>query len=555
MALMRGRPNLQRGMLVIMDLEERMPRDHPLRRIKEVADAALEVQTERGFWERPLRPTQRGGRCPRRRTARVRPVSGTLAIRLRDGFPGWDRLGVLQRPSGRGLGPDAGEIGDGGRQQELGLGLEAPSIARLTQAQLILHDQIQAVFLRSLELAREKGLLKGPALRLVLDTTPILGRGAVKDTYNLLADGIRQLLRTLARVQAQDVSRWAEAEGYGRYLEPSIKGSTEVDGSDPEARRAFLAAIVADAERLLGQALTSPQAADRAHPDRPRIMAAAELLCKLLLQDIERRPDGVAVREGVSRDRIVSVSDPEMRHGRKSSHQRFDGHKASLAVEAGSQLITAVAVLPGNAPDAEGALDLVSESERNIGSSVCETVADAAYGDGETRRQFAEAERTLVAKVPKPPRSPYFTKQDFHIDLEAGSCTCPAGAVTTCLHSQGRDRDGYGQRVPRRAFVFDSAVCDGCPLRPQCVKAAPGRGRSVSLHPQEGLLQEARALQASPAHAPYRAWRQVVEHRLARLMQLGLRQARYRGRRKTEAQLLLTATVANLTRIWAQAPA
>ena len=62
-------------------------------------------------------------------------------------------------------------------------------------------------------------------------------------------------------------------------------------------------------------------------------------------------------------------------------------------------------------------------------------------------------------------------------------------------------------------------------------------------------------MQASPAHAPYRAWRQVAEHRLARLMQLGLRQARYRGRLKTEAQLLLAATVANLTRIWAQAPA
>ncbi len=44
-------------------------------------------------------------------------------------------------------------------------------------------------------------------------------------------------------------------------------------------------------------------------------------------------------------------------------------------------------------------------------------------------------------------------------------------------------------------------------------------------------------------------------HRRARLMQLGLRQARYRERLKTEAQRLLTATVANLTRIWAQTPA
>ena len=56
-----------------------------------------------------------------------------------------------------------------------------------------------------------------------------------------------------------------------------------MDWSDPEARRAFLAAIVADAERLPGQALTSPQATDREHPDRPRIMEAAGLLCKLLV--------------------------------------------------------------------------------------------------------------------------------------------------------------------------------------------------------------------------------------------------------------------------------
>ena len=39
---MRGRPNPQRSMLAIVDLEERVPQDHPLRRIKAVADAALE---------------------------------------------------------------------------------------------------------------------------------------------------------------------------------------------------------------------------------------------------------------------------------------------------------------------------------------------------------------------------------------------------------------------------------------------------------------------------------------------------------------------------------
>ena len=39
----------------------------------------------------------------------------------------------------------------------------------------------------------------------------------------------------------------------------------------------------------------------------------------------------------------------------------------------------------------------------------------------------------------------------------------------------------------------------------------------------------------------------AVEHRLARLVQLGIRQSRYFGRVKTRFQLYLAATVANLT--------
>ena len=83
--------------------------------------------------------------------------------------------------------------------------------------------------------------------------------------------------------------------------------------------------------------------------------------------------------------------------------------------------------------------------------------------------------------------------------------------------------------------------------------AKPGTGRTVRLHPQEALLQQARALQQSEAFAKYRQRRVVVEHRLARLVQLGIRQARYFGRVKTKFQLYLAATVANLTLVASKA--
>ena len=88
-------------------------------------------------------------------------------------------------------------------------------------------------------------------MKVALDTTNILGRGAVKDTYNLLADGIVKLLRALAAVEKSTDREWAKARGYGRYLASSIKGEAAIDWSDKRARTALLAGIVGDADRLL----------------------------------------------------------------------------------------------------------------------------------------------------------------------------------------------------------------------------------------------------------------------------------------------------------------
>lgn len=52
-------------------------------------------------------------------------------------------------------------------------------------------------------------------------------------------------------------------------------------------------------------------------------------------------------------DRMVSVHDPHMRHGRKSATRRFDGHKDGIAVDPESHLIVTAEVLPGNAQDHE----------------------------------------------------------------------------------------------------------------------------------------------------------------------------------------------------------
>ena len=165
----------------------------------------------------------------------------------------------------------------------------AKSTLQMFRAQLILHDKVREVFEGSLRLARQSGYLKKRGMRVALDTTYILGRGAVKDTYNLLADGIVKLLRVLAAVANIAVGEWAEGQGYERYFGSSIKGEAAIDWSDRKARAALLGEIVADADRLLALARQAWVELPEDSAQRQSIVDGAELLGQLLLQDIERK--------------------------------------------------------------------------------------------------------------------------------------------------------------------------------------------------------------------------------------------------------------------------
>ena len=124
----------------------------------------------------------------------------------------------------------------------------AKSTLQVFRAQLILHDKVREVFEGSLRFARESGYLKRRSMKVALDTTNILGRGAVKDTYNLLADGTVNLLRVLTQIEGINAGDRAKGQGYHQYLGSSIKGKAAIDWSDRQARVALLAGIVADAE-------------------------------------------------------------------------------------------------------------------------------------------------------------------------------------------------------------------------------------------------------------------------------------------------------------------
>src|SRR5947209_4614420 len=420
----------------------------------------------------------------------------------------------------------------------LGLEMEEVPIQKSAlqefQARLVLHEQGEALLKKSIDEARRAGYVTSRKIRVALDTAPTVGKGDVKDTYNLLADGIEKLACRLAEVAGEAIASWAETRDLHQYFGSSLKGEAVINWDDKAQREQLLTQIVKDGRRLLSLA----EQARQEHPEHDEaIQADAALLERLIRQDVEEKPGGgCQIKQGTEKDRLISVHDPEMRHGRKSASKTFNGHKTAVAVDMESQLICGVEVLAGNAGDQEKALDLVHQAERVMEAQVEETVGDCAYGGGPKRKAFADEQRMLTAKVPTIQNGECFPKSAFAIDLDRMEVRCPAGQTTTEYESQGVRRGGH--------FLFPDATCQACSLRSQCLRGQTGR--SISIQPEERLQQQARAHNQTQAGQQSLRQRVVVEHGIARLVRRGIRQSRYFGKTKTRFQVILAAVVINL---------
>ena len=457
----------------------------------------------------------------------------------------------------------------------LGLEVQDRAVGQATlvefRARVQLHEKMEEAFGRFLEVLLEAGVVSQEAVQL-LDSTAIWGQGAVQDTYNLIGSAVRKLLGVASKRRGRRATELAGEIGLMLTAPAetgSLKGRGEIDWSDAGERRSFLNQIVGEA-RLLLSALSGDER------DDPDVAEAMALLRRILVQDLEPvREEGklpedrggggsdneqailaldteVDIRRGVAKDRVVSVGDPQMRHGRKSHNRRWDGYKAHVSVEAQHGFFTAVEVTPANVHDGKAAPSLMDQQwERGL--KPVANVGDMAYSTAKLRKWAKEKGTEIVARVPPPSqRKGYFSKADFALDLEEESVTCPAG----CKTMEHQSHSGGG-----RTFVFDGRVCADCPSRPQCTEKDPdrmrrrGEGRTIAWHALEAVLQAARAAEATPGVQELLGLRWKVEQRIAHLVRRGLRQARYRGVRKVQFQALTAALVANLMRlgsVWAQ---
>jgi hypothetical protein len=389
---------------------------------------------------------------------------------------------------------------------------------------LIAQDFDRRLIERTIAIAEETGGFGSRQLRGALDSSPLWGAGRVEDTYNLLGHALRKALGGIARQQGRSLAQVAREAGAPMLAGKSLKAALDLNWDDPEERDLGLQCVL--------DALTSVESWLEEHSGDGIDAVVQESLRtahQVRQQDVEITSEGRAsLRQGVAKERRISVEDPNMRHGRKSRHQRFDGYKRHILRDLDTHLIRAVGVTPANAPEAS-VTDGVSLDLARQQVTLVELHIDRAYLSSRLVRERS-ADLRIYCRAWPVHNGGRFPKTLFDLDWEHQRIRCPQGVEQPFK--------------PGQVVHFPAATCATCPKREQCTQSA--RGRSVSIHADEKLIWELRQQQNTTSGRARLRERVDVEHGLSHVGHWQGPTARYVGTRKNLFDLRRCAVVNNL---------
>lgn len=390
---------------------------------------------------------------------------------------------------------------------------------------LIKADLDRRLIERTLEIARQAGAFGAGPLRAALDSSPLWGAGRVEDTYNLLGHALRKALGVIADQQGWGLAEVAaEAKAQVLVSGASLKAALDCNWDEVQERHEALAVVLAVLSAVETWLETQPESkAD------PAVQAHMQTAQQIKAQDVEvPETCSATLRQGVAKDRRISIEDAQMRHGRKSRSVRVDGYKRHVVHDLDSGLVPAVGITAANAPEAS-VTEAIRADLAVQRAQLAELHIDRAYLSSTLVRERS-AELEIYCKAWPVRNGTRFLKTAFELDWQQQRIRCP--------NQQEMPFE------PGGTVHFPAEVCAACPLRKRCTSSS--RGRSVSIHPDEALLGELRQRQVTATGRAKLRERVAVEHTLAHVGHWQGRRARYRGERKNLFDLRRCAVVHNL---------
>lgn len=405
---------------------------------------------------------------------------------------------------------------------------------------LLLHEHI-------VHLARWSGCAADPMW--TMDSTPQHCYGAVLDTVRLLGDGLRLVATAYSSATGTPLLLLARRWKLPLLLAKSTKGHLAIDWRDRDARSGVVTELAGDVTRVVALVRADLGAIEDG-PRKKSLVSRCDALLAVVAQDLETAADGrLVIAQRVAKNRVISITDPEARHGRKTKSQTFNGFKINVLGDLVSGLITAVSVTAGNGHDAPPGHELIGRAVR-MRLQIKRVLADTAYGGAADRHHLLTAHGiTLIAPPPATAASDDQTcRRKFDIDFTAMTATCPNGMTTSAS-------ERVESAEPYMRFRWPLEVCSICPLREGCLRSSrkkagdsaddtkpkrPGRppkaGRVLDLHPHEQELRAAREAWADPEIRREYRERTQCERLISQVVRHGGRQARAWGQEAANLQ-------------------
>ena len=274
-------------------------------------------------------------------------------------------------------------------------------------------------------------------------------------------------------------------------------------------------------------------------------------------QSLRRRKRGEKALPQPNRE-LQSKTDPEATLVNRPEFGRHLAYKAHVAVAGRrGQVITAAVLTTGATADEHLLAEVLWQHRRLSRLGVPAVVADAKYGTGPNYLYLDQA--GIPAFIP----TTRFGNQHTGVWGREHFTWLPEEDAYLCAAGQKLRRYANMQRTQRVQYRAPKGACVACPFRSQC--APSGIERALHRSWALDLVEAAQDRVAGPKGKRRIAERKTrIEGTFGLAKELhGLRRTRFRGRRRVQIQLWLTAAAMNIKRAvrnahrkgWPAAPA
>ena len=381
--------------------------------------------------------------------------------------------------------------------------IDPSSLTKFRRQRLKDDSLLDLLINKTVEIAKEKGLLKGKSI--IVDSTHTVSRYNLKTPIEALKELSKKLRKSIYAFD-ESIKEQFPAKIVSGTLEEEIKYCEE------------LIKVIREKSQL---------------SEIPIISQNLNMLAEVIEDD---------------RESLKLSKEEEAKTGHKSADSEFFGFKSHLAMSE-ERIIVAATVTSGEKHDGKELKTLVDKS-KNAGIEVDTVIGDGAYSEKTNIEMCKTDNIKLVSKLSKTvTHGNIKNSENFEFNKDAGMYVCKSGHLSIKKTVNGKKKREKEGTALVETYFFDVEKCKKCPNKEGCYKEGAS-SKSYSVTIMSHTHQEHEEFQNTEFFREKSKERYKIEAKNSELKRShGYDVALYSGLFGMELQCALTVFTVNIKRI------